>query len=147
MSNQNGHPNKRTEQCKILIGFQENIALDWQRISSVGQHDRTRLGQIAKGFIELVETQYKKEHSPLYYANRLRITKRYLRIACQQSVGFSPTYCIQSRLMMEACSLLKVTDVSIKEVAFGLGFEYPSHFSKFFKAYSGLAPKECRGLS
>ncbi|WP_333865082.1 helix-turn-helix domain-containing protein [Sphingobacterium sp.] len=40
--------------------------------------------------------------------------------------------------------LLKSTDLSIKEIAFKLGFIDSPHFSNFFKQYTCMSPKQFR---
>jgi AraC-like DNA-binding protein len=42
----------------------------------------------------------------------------------------------------KACELLQQQDLKIVEVALRIGFEDHSHFSRFFKSFSGLTPKE-----
>jgi len=37
--------------------------------------------------------------------------------------------------------------LSISEVAYDLGFDYPNHFSKFFKMKTGLSPTEYRNMN
>jgi AraC family transcriptional regulator, transcriptional activator of pobA len=36
------------------------------------------------------------------------------------------------------------TNKSVSEVAYGLGFKYPQHFSRVFKQHVGLSPIEYR---
>ena len=38
------------------------------------------------------------------------------------------------------------TSKSISEVAYELGFKYPSHFTRFFKQQVGTSPNEYRTL-
>ncbi|HEY9046432.1 MAG TPA: helix-turn-helix transcriptional regulator, partial [Ohtaekwangia sp.] len=44
----------------------------------------------------------------------------------------------------KAKSLLWSSDKSISEIAYELGFEHPSHFTKIFKTKMGVSPKEFR---
>ena len=39
------------------------------------------------------------------------------------------------------------SDTSIGEVAYGLGFEYPQHFSKLFKSKTGINPSAYRNVN
>lgn len=39
------------------------------------------------------------------------------------------------------------TKLSVKEIAFDLGFEYPQHFNKIFKSKTGTTPAEYRKLN
>ena len=51
---------------------------------------------------------------------------------------------IQDRLALEAKRLLLHTSLSIKEVAYEIGFEEPLHFSGFFKKRVGVSPSQFR---
>ena len=39
------------------------------------------------------------------------------------------------------------TDKTISEIAYGLGFQYPQHFSRLFKKCVGCTPNEYRQQS
>jgi AraC family transcriptional regulator, transcriptional activator of pobA len=51
---------------------------------------------------------------------------------------------IHLKLVEKAKSMLWGTQKSISEIAYDLGFEHPSHFTKIFKNKVGVAPKEFR---
>jgi AraC-like DNA-binding protein len=44
----------------------------------------------------------------------------------------------------EAKTLLRNTNWNIAEIAYALGFEYPSHFNKYFKQFTTQTPLEFR---
>ena len=52
-----------------------------------------------------------------------------------------------SYLIKKAKSTLLNSNASINEIALGLGFEYPHHFSKLFKSKVGFSPLEYRILN
>jgi AraC-like DNA-binding protein len=45
---------------------------------------------------------------------------------------------------LEAKALLQHTTCSISEIAYALGFEYPTYFNNFFKKKTGEIPKAVR---
>ena len=49
--------------------------------------------------------------------------------------------------MEEAKNRLLNTPLSINEIAFSLGFEYPQYFTKLFKQKTGYTPIEYRQLN
>ena len=51
---------------------------------------------------------------------------------------------LKLELVEKAKSLLWGTEQSISEIAYELGFEHPSHFTKIFKAKTGKSPSEYR---
>ena len=51
---------------------------------------------------------------------------------------------IQLRLIDAAKEKMLGTTKSVSEVAYELGFKYPSHFTRTFKQHVGLSPSEYR---
>ena len=82
-----------------------------------------------------------------YFASQLHLSTSYLSDLLQKSTGKSTVEHIHLELVEKAKSLLWGTENSISEIAYELGFEHPSHFTKVFKAKTGKSPKEYRGLS
>ncbi len=91
-------------------------------------------------FLELVESNYCKEHSVQYYANRMNIHPKRLNEVTQFASGENALYLVQKRILVEAKRLLFYNTLSIKEIAYQLGFEDVSYFSKFFLKNIGLRP-------
>lgn len=58
----------------------------------------------------------------------------------KKHTGQSPQHYITGLRMQKACELLEKTDLPVKDVAHWLNFEYQSHFTKQFKALTGLSP-------
>jgi AraC-like DNA-binding protein len=46
-----------------------------------------------------------------------------------------------TRIISEAKAVLQHTDWSISEIAYALGFEYPTYFNNYFKRIIGTIPK------
>ena len=51
---------------------------------------------------------------------------------------------INDRLLRAAKQLLADDSLSISSVSERLGFEYPQHFVRFFKARTGMTPSQFR---
>jgi len=51
---------------------------------------------------------------------------------------------IAERMMAEAKALLQHTDWSIADIAYALGFEYPTYFNNYFKRVTGTTPNSFR---
>jgi AraC-like DNA-binding protein len=82
-----------------------------------------------------------------YFASRLHLSANYLSDLLQKFTGKSTMEHIHLELVEKAKSLLWGTENSISEIAYELGFEYPSHFTKVFKAKTGKSPSEYRELN
>jgi len=79
-----------------------------------------------------------------YFSSRLNLSPSYLSDLLQKTTGKSTLEHIHLELVDRAKSLLWGTGSSISEIAYELGFEHPSHFTKIFKAKTGKSPSEFR---
>ena len=71
--------------------------------------------------------------------------------AVMKGITFDPATCpklhkivLFSDSIDRAKSMLWGTSKSMSEIAYELGFEYPSHFTNLFKSKTGMAPTEYR---
>lgn len=82
-----------------------------------------------------------------YFASKLNLSPNYLSDLLQKLTGKSTMEHIHLELVERAKSMLWGTENTISEIAYELGFDYPSHFTKIFKAKTGKSPSEYRNLS
>jgi AraC family transcriptional activator of pobA len=80
-----------------------------------------------------------------YITKELNISASYLSGLLKELTGLSTLQHIQNKIIEKAKEQLSTTDLSVSEIAYGLGFEYPQSFSKMFKVKTGLSPLEFRG--
>lgn len=92
----------------------------------------------------LIDQFFKEEKLVAFYASNLNISANYLNILCKKNLDVSATQLIQQRVLLEAKRLLQSTDLSIKEIAFELGFVDHAYFSNFFKSQTEITPTEFR---
>jgi AraC family transcriptional activator of pobA len=92
---------------------------------------------LVKNFKALVEKNFTKKHQVKYYAESLNITPNYLNEVIKTAMNIPAKDFLQNRLILEAKRMVVFTGKSAKEIGFDLGFEDPSHFSKFFKSNTG----------
>jgi len=90
---------------------------------------------LVKQFRDLLETNYNKWHKVADYARELHITPNYLNEVLSIETGTSAKDFILDRIMLEAKRFAGFAELSAKEVAYTLGFEDPSHFSKLFRQH------------
>ena len=74
----------------------------------------------------------------------LNMSGHYLSDMLKVETGKSAKEHIHLQLVEKAKNRLLNSQESISEVAYDLGFEYPQHFSKLFKAKVGMSPSEFR---
>lgn len=95
-------------------------------------------------FLMLVEKNFNRNKGVSYYASKLNITPNYLNMLCKKHFGRSAGEMITSRIMLEAKRLLYHTKSDISQVAFDLGYEDPSYFTRAFKKAERKTPSEFR---
>lgn len=82
-----------------------------------------------------------------YFSSRLNLSPNYLSDLLKRYTGKTTQEYIHLQLTEKAKSLLWGSDKSISEIAYELGFQHPSHFTKIFKTKTGKSPKEFRHLN
>jgi AraC family transcriptional activator of pobA len=126
-------------------------ALKLQPSENFDQH-RNASSRITSVFLELLERQFPIEDTekPLQlktaqdYARNLNVHANYLNRAVKEVTGKPTTTHISERIIGEAKALLQHTDWNISDIAYALGFEYPTYFNNFFKKNTGTNPKNFR---
>jgi AraC-like DNA-binding protein len=98
---------------------------------------QTRNVRLVKNFISLVEKKFTTCKLVKQYASELAVTPNYLNEIVKRISGYSAGYHIRQRVVLEARRRAAYSDVSMKEIAYHLGFEDIAHFSKFFKSVYG----------
>lgn len=76
------------------------------------------------------------------FASRLGISTKKLTTLTKQYTSLTPGTLIKELKILEAKRILSHQDISIKEVAYSLGFDQPTYFTKFFKKETKLTPKQ-----
>lgn len=98
--------------------------------------------QMVRNFKNLVESNFRSWHQVKDYAEALAVTPNYLNDVIKSAINQSAKDYIQQRLMLEAKRMSLFTSKSFKEIGYDLGFDDPSHFSKFFKLQAGQSLQE-----
>jgi len=93
-------------------------------------------------FLEKVRNTFAGNHSVSDYARLLQTTETRLNEVSKLHTSKTAQNVIFSLKVSEAKRLLLYQDLSIKEVAYQLGFSDPYYFSNFFKKHTGRSPKD-----
>ncbi|GAO42282.1 helix-turn-helix domain-containing protein [Flavihumibacter petaseus] len=95
-------------------------------------------------FIELNKGNMDKALTLKYVANEMHLHPTYLSNLLKQQTGKTAAQLVRERLILEAQSLLKNTDMTVAEVAYYLHFKDNSNFAKFFRHQVGQSPSDYR---
>lgn len=118
-------------------------------------YTRTNLNKdILAKFENLLKTYYTNENqldtgipSVAYCGKVLHISPKYLSDLLKKETGKNAKTHIDDFLMNKAKNRLLRTTELVSEIAYALGYEYSQHFSKIFKAKTGMSPSGYRSLN
>lgn len=79
-----------------------------------------------------------------YCGKELGLSPYYLSDLLKKETGKNALEHIHLFVIERAKTLMAETEHSITQIGYELGFEYPQHFSKLFKAKTGVSPREFR---
>ncbi|MBV2136988.1 MAG: AraC family transcriptional regulator [gamma proteobacterium symbiont of Ctena orbiculata] len=116
---------------------------------------RTNLNQDYVTRFENLLRDYFNSEQPLdlgvpsvkYCGERLNMSPSYLSDLLKKETGRTAQQHIQDTVIDKAKNLLLSTNEQVSQIAYGLGFDYPQHFSKLFKSRTGMSPAEYRRLN
>jgi len=79
-----------------------------------------------------------------FLAGKLNISPKYLGDMLRALTGHNTQQHIHLRLIEKAKEILTLSELTVGEIAFQLGFEHPQSFSKLFKSKTNFSPLEFR---
>lgn len=82
-----------------------------------------------------------------YFGEELNMSPHYLSDLLKKETGSSAQEHIYSFLIDLAKTQLLASTEPVSQIAYGLGFEYPNHFSKLFKSKTGMSPVAYRNMN
>ncbi len=124
---------------EILRGFLKIFLVYLTRQVDKVEHTEapSKNTDMLKKFFALLEKNYLTKRMVTDYANEMIITPNYLNEVVKKFTGFPASHHIQQRIILEAKRKAVYSNLSMKEIAYELGFDDIAHFSKFFKNASG----------
>lgn len=132
----------------LLLLIHEGI-----RLQQAGLPQPTLINdRVVNGFFNLLNGQFpvvSAEHglkllTPSDFAEQLHVHVNHLNSVVKKHTGKTTRDLIHERVITEARTLLRNTDWNVSEIAYALGFEYPSHFNKYFRQAVALSPMDFR---
>lgn len=80
----------------------------------------------------------------VYFAERNNLSVNYFGDLIKHFTGKSPLEHIHQYIIQVAKEKLRQTKFTVNEIAYSLGFEYPTYFTRFFRSKTGISPKAYR---
>ena len=97
-----------------------------------------------RNFSRLVEIHFRDKHSVTDYADLLAIAPKTLSKKFNRLRLTQPNDIIKDRILLEARRLLAYSSLSIKEIAYNLGYDDPAYFNRLFSTKLGYTPASFR---
>ncbi len=94
--------------------------------------------------MEYLKCHYAKPLSLSKLSELTGYTPQYLSSLFSRDVGISIQAFLQRMRMEESCKLLACSTLTMAEVATAVGYRDARHFSKLFRRYQGVSPREYR---
>ena len=92
----------------------------------------------------LVEADYTVTRNVKDYADKMFVTTKLLNTVVKEFTINTAKKFIDDFVLLEAKREIVSTHKSLKEIAYDLGFDEVTNFTKFFKKHSGITPKAFR---
>ncbi len=96
--------------------------------------------KLVNDFKQLVNDHFIEHKDLAFYTEQLGISSRQLLYATKQALGKNAKEVIIEKVIIEGKRFLTYSGLSVKQVAYCLGFNEPNNFSIFFHKYTGLTP-------
>lgn len=104
----------------------------------------TNLEEILSDYFTSGKVQESGLPTVQYISEKLNISSNYLSDMLRTLTGKSTQQHIHDKLIEQAKQTLTTTSLSVSEIAYQLGFEYPQSFNKLFKSKMNVSPLEFR---
>ncbi|WP_294453402.1 helix-turn-helix domain-containing protein [uncultured Bacteroides sp.] len=121
------------------------LLLELERIA-INNSETSIMSEIMERYKSLIDSSFAKERQVQYYAGQLEVSANYLNVLTKKHFNKPALEMINERLILEIKRLLLRTDNDISEIAYKLGFNELSYFSRFFKCHTGSTPHEFRNM-
>lgn len=103
---------------------------------------RIRSEEIFERFILDVKEYCSLHRDVRFYADKLSVSSKYLSQISKEISNKTANDWINEFVILEIKSLLKSTNLTIKEISYRMNFTNQSFFGKYFKKHLGIAPKK-----
>jgi AraC family transcriptional regulator, transcriptional activator of pobA len=118
------------------------------RLDQSGNEGETRNDiRLVDRFRKLIDQHYRENLQLQDYAAMMAVSPVQLRAACASASEQSPTKMIHVRIITEAKRNLIFGNMSVEQIAFGLGFADAAYFTRFFRREVAQTPSQFRAAA
>jgi AraC-like DNA-binding protein len=146
---QEEHQHTNAAQKEQLFFLLSSLLLSIERIKNKNETDvllKNTAFELAYSFKKEVYDN-RDSFAPLkHYIQKLNTNTKKLTTVTKQYLKGTPAQIIKNIKILEAKHKLAQKQLSIQNIAFDLGFDQPTYFTKYFKKATGLTPKQFQAI-
>lgn len=134
-------------QVELLLNYAERYYERQFITRKISNHQiLIKLERILNNYFNNSETLINGIPTVTQIANDLNLSPNYLSSTLKIISGQSTQQHIHNKLIEKAKEKLSTTELSVSEIAYELGYEFPASFSKLFKNKTNISPIEFRQI-
>jgi AraC-like DNA-binding protein len=139
--------NPALAQYELLVSYLKIFLITASRLKTQQQPEAAVSVQdnkepfILQKLKDAIEENFKTKHSPADYAELLYISPKALAKITKSHFNKTLSSLINERIIIEAKRELYLTNKTVKEIAWELGYEDEYYFSRFFKVNTDVSPQ------
>ena len=133
-------------QYELLVSYLKIFLITASRLKTQQHPDAAEILKdnkqpfIIQRLKDAIESNFKSKHSPSQYADLLYISPKALAKITKSHFNKTLSDLINERIIIEAKRELYLTDKTVKEIAYELGYDDEHYFSRFFKVNAEVSP-------
>lgn len=124
---------------KIFLVFATRLKVEQQSLIELNGNDKQLL--IIQNLRNAIEDNFRTKHSASEYAEMLHVTPIVLARAAKNHFNMTLSDLITERIIVEAKRELYLTNKTVKEIAYELGYDDEYYFSRVFKGKTDISPQ------
>ena len=134
-------------QYELLVSYLKIFLITASRLKTQQHPDAAEILKdnkqpfIIQRLKDAIESNFKTKHSPSQYADLLYISPKALAKITKSHFNKTLSDLINERIIIEAKRELYLTDKTVKEIAYELGYDDEHYFSRFFKVNAEVSPQ------
>lgn len=138
--------NEELAQYELLISYLKIFLITASRLKREQLEELQSTPDSKEPFIlqnlkDAIEDHFKTKHSAAHYAEMLNISPKALAKLSKNYFNKTLTDLIAERIIIEAKRELYMTNKTVKEIAYQLGYDDEHYFSRFFKTNADVSPQ------
>ncbi|MEO8532540.1 MAG: helix-turn-helix domain-containing protein [Flavobacterium sp.] len=138
--------NMELAQYELLISYLKIFLITACRLKTEQLDELKSIPDSREPFIlqnlkDAIEDHFKTKHSAGHYAEMLNISPKALAKLSKNYFNKTLTDLIAERIIIEAKRELYMTNKTVKEIAYELGYDDEHYFSRFFKTNADVSPQ------